>query len=242
MPEELSLAELADASGLHPRTIRSWVAQGLLPGPLSRGPAARYPGDQLERILAIRTMKELLGMSLADIRQELLVAPADRIAALAQKAPTIVPEQSGAMSSPPAPPTPPDADPNAALDYFTELRWGVVPPTKARESGHAFGMARMRGAPRSLGETSEAAYAPYAPDAPAAEPPKRASGFEALEQRLLQSATRAPTERRPRAEERLTIEITPDVELSVRGKLDAEQRARLERCAELMRDILTGRE
>lgn len=214
MPEELSLAELADASGLHPRTIRSWVAQGLLPGPLSRGPAARYPGDQLERILAIRTMKELHGMSLADIRQELLIAPADRIAALAQKAPAVAPEQSGAMSSPPAPPTPPDADPDAALDYFRALRAGPVSRPLLRES-----------------------HAAYVPD-----PAKRAAGFEALEQRLLQSATRAPTERRPRAEERLTIEITPDVELSVRGKLDADQRARLERCAELMRDILTGRE
>ena len=233
MPEELSLAELADASGLHPRTIRSWVAQGLLPGPLSRGPAARYPGDQLERILAIRTMKELHGMSLADIRQELLIAPADRIAALAQKAPAVAPEQSGAMSSPLAPPTPPDADPDAALDYFRALMAGPVSMSRVHESPAAFGQAMMRGASRSLDAT---------PDTPASEPPKRASGFEALEQRLLQSATRAPTERRPRAEERLTIEITPDVELSVRGKLDAEQRARLERCAELMRDILTGRE
>ena len=226
MPEELSLAELADASGLHPRTIRSWVAQGLLPGPLSRGPAARYPGDQLERILAIRTMKELHGMSLADIRQELLIAPADRIAALAQKAPAVAPEQSGAMSSPLPPPTPPDADPDAALDYFRALMAGPVSMSRVHESPAAFGQAMMR----------------VGSDTPASEPPKRASGFEALEQRLLQSATRAPTERRPRAEERLTIEITPDVELSVRGKLDAEQRARLERCAELMRDILTGRE
>jgi len=239
MPEELSLAELADASGLHPRTIRSWVAQGLLPGPLSRGPAARYPGDQLERILAIRTMKELHGMSLADIRQELLIAPADRIAALAQKAPYVAPEQSGVMSSPPVPPTPPDADPDAALDYFRALRAGPPKMTQRSEPSRAYGMARIGSAPRSLSETSDTQYAP---DTPATEPPKRAAGFEALEQRLLQSATRAPTERRPRAEERLTIEITPDVELSVRGKLDADQRARLERCAELMRDILTGRE
>jgi hypothetical protein len=34
--------------------------------------------------------------------------------------------------------------------------------------------------------------------------------------------------------------VTPDVEISVRGPLDAEQRARLERCADLLRDILLG--
>jgi hypothetical protein len=42
---EPSLADLAAASGLLPRTIRSWVAQGLLPAPLTRGPAARYPAE-----------------------------------------------------------------------------------------------------------------------------------------------------------------------------------------------------
>jgi DNA-binding transcriptional MerR regulator len=231
MPEELSLAELAEASGLQPRTIRSWVAQGLLPGPLSRGPAARYPADQLQRIQAIRTMKELHGMALADIRQELLVASADRIAALADKATTIAPEPTTAAST--ASVAPP-SDPNAAVDYFRALRASAAERT-VRELDQVFArsmMARVRSpaAPASL-------------DAPAAAPAKRpASGFEALEQHLMRSTARAPTDRRTRAEERLTIEITPDVELSVRGKLDADQRARLERCAELMRDILTGRE
>ncbi len=49
LASEPTLADLAAASGLQPRTIRSWVAQDLLPGPLSRGPAARYPADTLER-------------------------------------------------------------------------------------------------------------------------------------------------------------------------------------------------
>ena len=225
MLEGLTLAELADASGLQPRTIRSWVAQGLLPGPLSRGPGARYPVDQLERILAIRTMKELHGMSLADIRQELLVAPAERVAALAQRARTIAPE--AAATSPHDPSSQQVADKGTAFEYFRGLRARTQTP-----------IVRESTAPYSLSASFHADA-----DAPPPEPPGRpATGFEALEQRLMLGASRASRERRTRAEERLTIEITPDVELSVRGKLDAEQRARLERCAELIRDILTGRE
>lgn len=230
MPDELSLAELAEASGLQARTIRSWVAQGLLPGPLSRGPGARYPADQLQRIRAIRTMKELHGMALADIRQELLVASAERIAALADKAATIAPEPAaGALGAP-------VSDPGAAVDYFRSLRGAPRAPS-LREQAPPFSarMARARMPRDPVAEPDEAVD-----DAATAKRP--ATGFEALEQRLMRAAARAPTGRKTRVEERLTIEITPDIELSVRGKLDADQRARLERCAELMRDILTGRE
>ncbi len=210
MQSELTLAELADASGLQPRTIRSWVAQGLIPGPLSRGPAARYPADQLERILAIRTMKDRLGMSLTDIRHELLVATADQIQAWADQAEGIAPEApaSPAMESP--------VDPGEAVDYFKALR--AKPAAGAVHEVGAARMARSAPAKRSV------------------------SGFEALERRLSDGGTRTPSERRGRAEEWIRIPVTPDVELSVRGRLDAEQRARLERCAELMRDILIGRE
>jgi hypothetical protein len=73
-------------------------------------------------------------------------------------------------------------------------------------------------------------------------PKPKASGFEALERRLIETGARTGPAGKSRSDEWIRIGITPDVELSVRGPLDPEQRARLERCAELMRDILTGRE
>lgn len=215
MQQELTLADLADASGLQSRTIRSWVAQGLLPGPLTRGPLARYPADQLERIRAIRVMKDLLGMSLTDIRRELLVATAEQIQAWADKAVDIAPELplSSALHAP--------SDPGAALDYFHSLR--------SVASQAMFGIAHSAHALTSSDVTNP--------------PHKRpASGFEALERRLMETGARSPATGKARSEQWITIGITPDVELSVRGQLDPEQRARLERCAELMRDILTGRD
>ena len=215
MQQELTLAELADASGLQSRTIRSWVAQGLLPGPLTRGPAARYPADQLERILAIRTMKDLLGMSLTDIRRELLVATAEQLQAWATKAADIAPESplTSAMHAP--------ADPGAALDYFHSLRSPQAPAK--------FGAAHI------VRESTASGF-----NIPQKKRP--ASGFEALERRLLETGARTPAASKSRTEQWIKISITPDVDLSVRGHLDPEQRARLERCADLMRDILTGRD
>jgi DNA-binding transcriptional MerR regulator len=196
---EPSLADLAAASGLEPRTIRYWVAQGLLPPPLTRGPAARYPADTLSRLLAIRTMRDALGMSLTDIRKELLVANPEQIAAYASRAETL------------AKPSPPTVNPaSSALDYIASLRAGVPkpPPSVAAEAA----------APR----------------------PRAATGLEALEHRLGQG--RPEPARKARAEEWLRIPVTPDVELTVRGPLDAEQRTRFERCADLIRDILLGRD
>lgn len=209
---EPTLADLADASGLQARTIRSWVAQGILPGPLNRGPAARYPADTLQRLLAIRAMRELMHMPLPAIRQELLVASPEQVEAYAARAAALAPEPPEAPAQAASAPAPAPAD---ALAYLRGLRARATAPS-----------------------------APPAPPGNALLPlaPKPATaGFEALENRL--SAARAtPAARKARAEEWLRIPVTPDVELAIRGPLDAESRARLERCADLVRDILLGRD
>ncbi|MCX7684754.1 MAG: helix-turn-helix domain-containing protein [Acetobacteraceae bacterium] len=230
MLAEPTLSDLAAASGLQPRTIRSWIAQGLLPGPLTRGPFARYPADMLQRVLAVRAMREVLGMPIAAIRQELLVASPEQIAAWAARAASLLPEPPPA---PPARPAPPD--PESALAYLRALRaQGTQPPPAATDPPPS----------GPLGPVFEQMAAEVLPGLQAkwaAAPPPR-SGFEALEHRLSEGGMAPPAARKARAEDWLRIPITPDVELAIRGRLDAEQRARLERCADLIRDILHGRD
>jgi hypothetical protein len=144
-------------------------------------------------------MRDALGMSLSDIRKELLVASPEQIAAYPARAKTL------------ATPSPPAGNPaSSALKYIANLRVGMSkpPPSVAAEAA----------APR----------------------PRAATGLEALEHRLGQG--RPEPARKARAEEWLRIPVTPDVELTVRGPLDAELRTRLERCADLIRDILLGRD
>jgi DNA-binding transcriptional MerR regulator len=204
MQLELSLADLSSATGVEARTIRSWVAQGLLPAPLSRGALARYSSDTLLRIQAIRVMREGLGMSLADIRSELLSSPSERIAHLARRAEKL-PRNTSVDAE-----VSKDSEGNA-LEYMKRLR--LASHQAARSSSNVAN--RISQSPGSR-------------------------GFDALEGQL--SRERLAPARKARAEEWLRIPVTPDVELSVRGSFDSERQEKLLRCADLIRDILDGRD
>jgi DNA-binding transcriptional MerR regulator len=68
-PEGLSLQDLADETGLEPRTIRSYVEKGLLPGPDSLGRGARYPREALDRLRVLMRLRDAdRGLSLEQIR------------------------------------------------------------------------------------------------------------------------------------------------------------------------------
>lgn len=85
---ELTLDELAQRVGTSTRTIRFYIAQGLLPGPGSRGKAASYGPEHLIRLRLIRLLGArrvplaeiqalLAGLALEDARA-LLAAEEER--------------------------------------------------------------------------------------------------------------------------------------------------------------------
>ncbi len=82
MDEGYTLQELAEHSGLEPRVIRAYIEQGLLRGAETRGRNARYGRYHLERLLAIRALREGRGMALADIRRALLSSSDEQVRAL----------------------------------------------------------------------------------------------------------------------------------------------------------------
>ena len=69
-----SLRELAQVTGVEPRTIRSYIAQGLLRGPESLGRNAYYTDHHLKRLKTITLLRETYGMPLAEIRKYVLMA------------------------------------------------------------------------------------------------------------------------------------------------------------------------
>ena len=68
--QEMKLAELADASGVAPRTIRLYIARGVLPGPLRVGRGAAYGPSHLAALQEIRSLQRE-GLTLAEIRHRL---------------------------------------------------------------------------------------------------------------------------------------------------------------------------
>ncbi|MCW5982489.1 MAG: MerR family transcriptional regulator [Bryobacteraceae bacterium] len=66
MKEHMTLAELAEASGAPARTIRYYIARGLLRGPVKGGRDAAYTVEHLERLDRIRALQSE-GRTLAEI-------------------------------------------------------------------------------------------------------------------------------------------------------------------------------
>lgn len=76
-----SIDQLAERVGTPVRTIRYYIAEGLLPGPGARGKAATYGDEHLARLRLIRRLVEQR-VPLAEIRERLARLSAAEVAAL----------------------------------------------------------------------------------------------------------------------------------------------------------------
>ncbi|MGO4886048.1 MAG: helix-turn-helix domain-containing protein [Bryobacteraceae bacterium] len=65
-----TLAELAEESGIPARTIRFYIARGLMEGPVKAGRGAVYTADHLARLERIKAL-QAEGRMLADIARDL---------------------------------------------------------------------------------------------------------------------------------------------------------------------------
>jgi DNA-binding transcriptional MerR regulator len=71
MPDDpYTIADLARLAGVTPRTVRYYVAQGLLPSPEAAGPGTRYSAGHLARLRLIRQLQRE-HLPLAEIRNRL---------------------------------------------------------------------------------------------------------------------------------------------------------------------------
>jgi DNA-binding transcriptional MerR regulator len=223
MPDDLlTLAELSERSGVEIRTLRSWIAQGVVPGAGNAGRNARYSAAALTRARAAKALREVYGLSLPDIRQDLLIADEAKIEGYAARAGAA---PSGAREEPAPAPSPPPAGTSAA-DYLRNLR-----------NAGLFGAASSTGAARPAVSASLRGYAP--PPRPDPEPPS-GSRLARLAEALERIAGARPSRRKAKGDVRLHIPITPDLELTVRGDHTPEEIARYEQVADLLRAILTG--
>jgi len=67
--DSYSLTELAEASGIEERTIRSYIERGLLAGAQTRGRGASYSREHLSRLLVVRSLRRARpNIGLSEIR------------------------------------------------------------------------------------------------------------------------------------------------------------------------------
>ena len=106
--ERFGLTELADVAGVTPRTVRYYLAQGLLPAVGQSGPGSKYDAGHLARLRLIRRL-QAEHLPLAEIRRRLDGLADDEIRSLAGNAE-------------PEPPT------ESALDYLRSVLAPADPP------------------------------------------------------------------------------------------------------------------
>ncbi len=152
-----SLADLCRLADVTPRTVRYYIAENLLPPPVSAGPGATYDRGHLDRLRLIRRLQQSR-LPLAEIRT--------RLAGLDDA------EVSSLVAEPAAPP------PDSAADYVRAVLGGgldpvVAAPRPARFLARGIGRtapAPMASRPAQLPASAHRLVAPTAPMRAAAMP------------------------------------------------------------------------
>ena len=122
----LTLQDLAAETGVEPRTIRSYVEKGVIPGPESLGRGARYPRETLDRLKVLQLLRDAnRSLTLDQIRVLLHGIGPSQLRAIADGTVRIgAVIDTDAAGSGPLPRT-------AAMDYLQSLRQ----PTSDSRSG-----------------------------------------------------------------------------------------------------------
>ena len=149
MPDDpYTIGDLSRLADVTPRTVRYYLAQGLLPSPEPAGPATRYGEGHLARLRLIRRLQRD-HLPLAEIRLRLERLRDEEVIATVTALEARAPE--------------PEADANDTLAFVRELmaQSGLAPTT----SGGVQGLSLKT----TAGATLEEAWETHPP--PAQEPP-----------------------------------------------------------------------
>jgi DNA-binding transcriptional MerR regulator len=208
-----TLTELCDLAGVSARTVRYYVAEGLLRTP-GQGPGVRYGEDHLARLRLIRRLQRE-HLPLAEIR--------NRLRGLSD-------EDVRSVASAPAG----DATPGSAIDYVRGVLAGrgvtgrdiprIPPPVPAVMPSPAVSPAR---APDPVARLAAVARPATPPEAPA---------LAGSDQAEAAATTIPPVE--PERSQWERIALTTDIEVHVRRPMSRLANRQLARILESAREIL----
>jgi DNA-binding transcriptional MerR regulator len=153
--DQMTLAELTDASDVSVRTVRYYISEGLLPPPEGAGPASAYSPGHLARLRLIQRLKEAY-LPLKEIRRRLSGLEDDEVLAILAR------DEAGTAD---AFVLPPDAALSGARDYLALLETRAkyrteplglpIPPAPANPRDTSLSMRAQRTPPvasESVGE------------------------------------------------------------------------------------------
>lgn len=211
---EFSLAELTDLADVTPRTIRYYIAQGLLPPPVGGGPASRYSIGHLERLRLIRELQRQ-HLPLAEIRNRLERLSDEEVGALASSL-----DRRQAETAP-----------GSALDYIRTVLG--TPPRAAPVPGRT-----------SIPAPAPPRPAPAIPPVPARPTPAESAAPHAAVREVMAPDAEPPAGPQPAPAAQAArsqwerIALAPDIELHVRRPLSRLQNRAVDRLVAVARQLL----
>jgi excisionase family DNA binding protein len=208
-PQGLTLQELASETGVEPRTIRSYVEKGVIPGPETRGRGARYSRDTLDRLKVLQLLR--------DANRELSL---DQVRVLLH---SIGPSQARAIA---------DGTLRIGAVIDTEARSAGFSRT-ALDYLQGLKTQSKKAHDESAGGPMWSAYLDEDPNA------ADLTVLEAAARALASLAGQSSASRSTRGENWYRLPLTRDIELSVRGEFGPEQLAQLHRIGDALRTLLT---
>jgi len=213
----LSVEELADAADVSVRTVRYYIAEGLLPGPGSRGKLASYGDEHLARLRLIRRLAEQR-VPLAEMRTLLAPLALDEVRALLAEE-----ERHAAHLDLAAQAPSPQAYVSGLLNRAQAARQSSAPGVSGARPSYR--PKPSSPSPRSPGLSGAAPYQPYPSQQPVPAAPPASEPSQTAQ---------APHP----AEAWQRWELTPGVELHVRAEAERRHRGLIRRLLAATRDSL----
>jgi DNA-binding transcriptional MerR regulator len=261
MSPEHTLSELAEITGEPIRRIRSYIQQDLLPRPTTAGRNASYPDRSLSRLLAIKHLRNVEGMSIDEVRQALANLGEQEISELAEAsrdASPITIETSYRRSTGRGSEDERSRS-GSALQYIKNLKRTSGQSRSSVASRQHIEPDNSQSAPLRRSRVSENRTSKNPADispsmrfrlsdtsarsdsrSPDGRPASSDSALRRLLSRLDQVAPSTRIKRRARSEEWIKIPITPDMELHVRKEFGDYDQAALEILADYIREAMAG--
>jgi len=260
MPDEYTLSELSNLSGEPVRRTRSYIQQDLLPGPTTAGRNAKYLSATLDRLLAIKRLRSIEGLSIAEVRIVLSRLGVAQIHDLGKESAhsyesRIQPSRRRSVTRGASGQNP---DISSALEYLQDLNLqgtetqfsrvsNIVQPEVKRNPRH---LSASGPAPEDDSEPTmmrrifrrHRTETDPTPDTEVdpTETLQAESALHRLLSRLGEAYPSSRVQRKARAEEWMKIPVTVDIELHVRKEFGDSDRATLELLADYIREAMTG--
>ncbi len=217
----ITLEELSEQTGVEARTLRSWIKEGLLAPPDKAGRGATYPSSNVDRAFAVLALKNGHGLALSEIGRRLMTASESQIRNWANEANAI----RQVNRSP--------------REYLRNLEERFSQESQvARRRVQSFKSEELP----LFSEESSAQESSVKNVPNMRSRNRRQEDLASIELLIasLEDLLDGPAPRRSKGAIWTRVAITPDLELSIRGELEARERALFEQLADQFRAILTG--